>query len=104
MYCCSQDRPHALLPPSVESTEGEFVTVHDFITRTYEWLQLLRDGILNTMEIAFGKCYSDISPHLDLIGLDLLAMVRDEFPGKADRHWERAADHACKLEADIVRR
>ncbi|KAF1359442.1 hypothetical protein EJ07DRAFT_89498, partial [Lizonia empirigonia] len=51
MRCCGQDRPHPPAPLSVQSTEGEFVTVHDFVIQTHEWLQPLREDILNAMEV-----------------------------------------------------
>ena len=104
MRCCGQDRPHPPAPLSVQSTEREFVTVHDFVTQTHEWLQPLREDILNAMEVTFGMRYSDTQLHLALIALDSLMMVRDERPGQADRHWERVADHARKREAGTLRR
>lgn len=104
MRCCGEDRPHTRARLSVQSTKGECVTVHDFITQTHEWLQPLRKDILDAMDVTFGQRYPDKQLHLALIALDRLMMVRDTGHGQANRHWERVADHAHKLEAGPWRR
>ncbi|USP77806.1 hypothetical protein yc1106_05080 [Curvularia clavata] len=104
MRCCGQRRPYPPAPLLVQSAEGGFVTVHDFVTQTHEWLQPLRKDILSAMEVTFGRVYSDSQLYLALIALDNLMLVRDERPGQVERHWERVVDHVRRREAEILRK
>lgn len=54
LRCCDEDRPHRISPLVVTPKEGQFVTVHDYVSSVHLWLMELRDDIISAKKELWG--------------------------------------------------
>ena len=55
LECCGQKRPWAYDTQLEVTAQGEFLTVHDYVSAVHPWLMARRDTVLD----ALGKAYGD---------------------------------------------
>lgn len=90
--CCNQNRPQAPPPLVVRPTAQSCITVHDYITQVYAWVENLQADIVAATKENAGT-HPSTPRYMSLLRLDT-PHIRDDRQGRADRHWKGVAEHA----------